>query len=85
MTDLEKLFKQNLYLPTSVMDMVFMVQNFHTILSLCFGKNSHSASFLLGWCNHMFENRQMYSSLHAANNQFFTKVLFAIDSALKIQ
>jgi len=83
-TDLENPSKQKLYLPTSVMDMVFMVQNFPTIISLCFGKNSHSASFQLGWCNHMFENRLMYSSLHATDNQFFAKVLFAIDSTLQI-
>jgi hypothetical protein len=82
--DLEKLSKQKLHLPSTVMDMVFMVQNFHAILSLCFGKSSHSASFLLGWCNHMFNNHFMYSSLQAADPQFFAKVLFAIDSALQI-
>jgi hypothetical protein len=82
--DLKKLSKQKLYLPSTVMDMVFMVQNLYSILFLCFGKSSHSASFLLGWGNHMFENRLMYSSLHAADPQFFAKVLFAIDSALQI-
>ncbi len=76
--------KQKLHLPLTVMDMVFMVQNFHAILSLCFWKSSHSASFLLGWCNHMFDNRLMYSSLQAADTKFFAKVLFAINSALQI-
>jgi len=32
----------------------------------------------------MFENRHMYSSIQAADQQFFAKVLFAIDSALQI-
>ncbi len=76
--------KQKLHLPSTVMDMVFMVQNFHAIISLCFGKSAHSATFLMGWCNHMFESRLMYSSIQAADQQFFAKVLFAIDSALQI-
>ncbi len=83
-SDLEKLSKQKLHLPSYVLDMVFMIQNFHAILSLCFGKTSHSASFLLEWCNHMFENHLIYSSLQVGDPQFFAKVLFAIDSALQI-
>jgi hypothetical protein len=83
-SNLEKLSKQKLYFPSTVMDMVFMIQNFHAIISLYFGKSSHSASFLIGWCNHMFENRLMYSSLQAMDPQFFAHVLFAINSALQI-
>jgi hypothetical protein len=82
--DNEKLSKQKLHLPSTVMDMVFMVQNFHAIISLCFGKSAHSVTFLRGWCDHMIENRLIYSSIQAADQQFFAKVLFAIDSALQI-
>jgi hypothetical protein len=32
----------------------------------------------------MFDNRLMYSSLRAADTQFFAKVLFAINSTLQI-
>jgi hypothetical protein len=35
-TDIEKLSKQKMYLPTSIMDLVWMVQNFHAVISLCF-------------------------------------------------
>jgi hypothetical protein len=38
-TDIEKLSKQKMHLPTSVMDLVWMVQNFHAVISLCFGPN----------------------------------------------
>ncbi len=82
--DIVKLSKQKLHLPSTVMDMVFMVQNFHAIISLCFGKSAHSETFLMGWCNHMFESRLMYSSIQAADQQFFAKVLFAIHSTLQI-
>jgi hypothetical protein len=82
--DLEKLSKQKLYLPQSTMDLVFMTQNFYTVISLCFSESSNSAIFLLGWADHMYKNHLMYSSLQAADPSFFAKVLFAIDSALQI-
>jgi len=39
-SDVEKLSKQKLYLPTSVMDLVWMTQNLHAVLKLCFGPSS---------------------------------------------
>ncbi len=66
------------------MDTIFMTQNFQTVISLCFGESSLSASFLLGWMNHMYENRLMYSSLQVSDPSFFAKVLFSIDNALQI-
>ncbi len=54
---LEKLSKQKLYILTSIMDMIFMTQNLQTVIFLCFGDSSISASFLLGWTNHMYKNR----------------------------
>jgi hypothetical protein len=44
--DLEKLSKQKFTIPTNIMEMVWMTQNFHSIVSLCFGPQSHSAIFL---------------------------------------
>jgi hypothetical protein len=44
-TDIEKLSKQKMYLPTTIMDLIWMTQNFHTVISLCFGPDSHSSSF----------------------------------------
>jgi hypothetical protein len=82
--DIEKLSKQRLYLPTSLMDMVWMTQNFLAVISLCFGSHSLSATFLKDWADHMYENRLMYSSLQASDPSFFAKVLFAIDNALQI-
>jgi hypothetical protein len=66
------------------MDMVWMTQNLLAVISLCFGSKSLSATFLKDWEDHMYENRLMYSSLHASDPAFFTKVLFAIDNALQI-
>jgi hypothetical protein len=80
--DIEKLSKQRLYLPNSIMDMVWMTQNFLAVISLCFGKTSLSATFLKDWADHMCENRLIYTSLQPSNNSFFAKVLFAIDNAL---
>jgi hypothetical protein len=82
--DIEKLTKQKLHIPSTVMDMVWMTQNFQATLSLCFGPTSHSATFLEDWAHHMYQNRIMYSSLQTSDPYFFTKVLFAIDSALQI-
>jgi hypothetical protein len=82
--DLKKLLKQKLYIPASIVDMIFMTQNLQTVISLCFGDSSISASFLLGWTNHMYENRLMYSSLQASNPSFFAKVLLSINNALQI-
>lgn len=82
-TDLEKLTKQKLTIPTTIMDMVWMTQNMHAILKLCFGPASHSAKFLKSWANHMYDNRIMYTSLQTTDNSFFAKVLFSIDSALQ--
>jgi hypothetical protein len=82
--DIEKLSKQRLYLPTSLMDMVWMTQNFLAVISLCFGPHSLSATFLKEWADHMYENRLMYTSLQASDPSFFAKVLFAIDNALQI-
>jgi hypothetical protein len=81
--DIEKLSKQRLSLPTSVMDMVWMTQNFLAVISLCLGPKSLSATFLKDWADHMYENRLMYSSLQASDPTFFTKVLFVIDNALQ--
>jgi len=38
--DIEKMMKQKLYLPSSVMDMVWMTQNLHAKIALCFGSQS---------------------------------------------
>jgi hypothetical protein len=82
--DIEKMSKQKLYLPTSVMDMIWMTQNLQATLSLCFGPKSHSATFLDEWAQHMYQNRIMYTSLQTTDSSFFAKVLFAIDSSLQI-
>lgn len=66
------------------MDMIFMTQDLYTVISLCFGESSHSASFLLSWENHMYKKQLMYSSLQALDSSFFAKVLFSIDNALQI-
>jgi hypothetical protein len=81
--DIEKLAKQKLHLPNTIRDMVWMTQNFY-VISLCFGKSAHSASFLKNWVYHMYKNHLMYMSLQASDPYFFAKVLFAIDNALQI-
>jgi len=83
-TDIEKLTKEKLSFPETVMDMVWLTQNLHAIVSLCFGPTSHSAKFLKDWGNHMYSNRLMYKSLQASDSLFFCQVLFCIDRALQI-
>jgi hypothetical protein len=41
-SDIEKLSKQKLYIPNTLMDLVWMTQNFYTVIKLCFGDHSHS-------------------------------------------
>jgi hypothetical protein len=66
------------------MDLVWMTQNFCSVIALCFGASSLSATFLNNWANHMYENRLMYTSLQASDPYFFARVLFTIDNALQI-
>jgi hypothetical protein len=82
--DIDKLAKQKLYLPSLVMDLVWMTQNFCSVISLCFGAASLSATFFKNWADHMYENRLMYTSLQASDPFFFARVLFSIDNALQI-
>jgi len=82
-SDMEKLSKQKLYIPNTLMDLVWMTQNFYAVIKLCFGDRSHSASFLKDWADHMYANRIMYSTIQNSDPFFFAKVLFAIDSALQ--
>jgi len=77
-SNIEKLSKQKLCIPTSVMGLVWMVQNFHSIISLCFGQMSHSAQFLKSWATHIYENRIMYTSLQTSDYLFYAKILFCI-------
>jgi len=82
--DIDKLSKEKFAFPDSIMDLVWMTQNYHAVIALCFGPKSHSAKFLQDWGNHMYNNRLMYKSLQAKDNTFFTQVLFCIDRALQI-
>jgi hypothetical protein len=82
-TDIEKLSKQKMFLPTSIMDLVWMVQNFHAVITLCFGPQSHSSRCLKEWTNHIYDNHLIYSSIFASDQQFFVKVLFSINNALQ--
>jgi len=84
LSDIDKLSKQKLYLPNSVMDLVWMVPNLHTIIKLCFGLYSHSAVFLKGLADHIYENKIMYNTLYTADPFFFAKALYAIDHALQL-
>lgn len=83
-TDIEKLSKQKMYLPTTLMDLVWMTQNFQAVISLCFGPESHSSIFLKDWTNHIYDNRLIYSSIYASDPSFYAKILFTIDNALQI-
>jgi len=82
-SDIEKLSKQKLYIPNTLMDLVWMTQNFYSVIKLCFGERCHSAQFLKEWADHMYANRIMYSTIQASDPYFFAKLLFAIDSALQ--
>jgi hypothetical protein len=83
-TDIEKLSKQKMFLPTTIMDLVWMTQNFNAVISLCFGPDSHSSIFLKDWTNHIYDNRLIYSSIYASDPTFYAKILFTIDNALQI-
>jgi len=82
--DLEKIAKENFSFPESIMDLVWLTQNYQAVISLCFGALSLSAKFLKEWAEHMYSNRLMYKSLQASNNLFFSQILFCIDRALQI-
>jgi len=81
--DIEKLAKQKISLPSSLMDLVWTTQNSHAVIAICFGLESHSASFIQSWTNHIYDNRIIYSSIQANDPYFFAKVMFTIDNALQ--
>jgi len=66
-SDIEKLSKQKLYIPNTLMDLVWMTQNFYTVIKLCFGERCHSVQFLKDWADHMYANRIMYSTIQASD------------------
>jgi len=68
--DIKNLSKQKMFLPTSIMDLVLMVQNFHVVITLFFGPQSHSSRCLKEWINHIYDNHLIYSSIYASNPQF---------------
>ena len=81
--DIDKLTKQKMTIPTQLMDLVWTTQNFHSVISLCFGPKSHSALFLQEWIDHIYGNRLIYSSAQANDPYFFAKILFTMDNALQ--
>ena len=83
-SELEKLSKQKIQLPTTLMDLLWMTQNLHAVISLCFGLRSLSAKFLNKWATHMYKNRIVYTSLQGSDPSFYAKVLFTIDNALQL-
>jgi hypothetical protein len=83
LSDIEKLAKQKLYIPNTIMDMVWMTQNFHAVIKFCFSPKAHSTVFLCKWADHMYENRNMYMTQHSSDPYFFAKVLYAIDHSLQ--
>jgi hypothetical protein len=82
-SDIDKLAKQKISLLTSLMDLVWTVQNFHAVISLCFGKSSHSASFLQDWINYIYDNRFLYTSSQTSDPYFFARIMYTMDNALQ--
>jgi hypothetical protein len=66
------------------MDLVWSTQNFHAVISLCFGADSHSAYFLQNWIDHIYENRLLYKSLQSSDPCFFANAMFMMNNALQI-
>jgi len=82
-SDIDKLAKQKISLPTSLMDLVWTVQNFHTVILLCFRKSSHSASFLQDLINCIYDNRILYTSSQTSDPYFFARIMYTMDNALE--
>ncbi len=83
-SDIGKLTKQTITLPTGNMNAYLMVKNYKAIINLCFGEESQSALCLQSWCDHIFDNRQLYMGWEESDPSFHTKVLYAIDKSLQI-
>jgi hypothetical protein len=65
--EIEKKRLSALYIPNTLMDLVWMTQNFYTVIKLCFGERCHSVQFLKDWADHMYANRIMYSTIQASD------------------
>jgi hypothetical protein len=78
------LTKQTITIPKGNMNAYLMVTNLKAIIDLCFGPTSQSAICLQSWCEHIFDNRQLYLGWEENDPHFHTKVLFAIDKSLQI-
>jgi len=83
-SDISKLTKQTITLPHGNMNTYLMVTNFKAVIELCFGPESQSALCLRSWCEHIFENRQIYLGWEESDPTFYPKVLYAINKSLQI-
>jgi hypothetical protein len=83
-SDINKLTKQTMTLPTGNMNSYLMVKKIKAIIDLCFGEESQSAICLQSWCDHIFDNCQLYMGWEESDPSFYSKVLCAIDKSLQI-
>ena len=82
--DLSKITKQIYKFPCSTAAAVYTLQNYKTLIDMCFGENCKAFYCLKEWMIHMNDHRATYRGLQERDASFLTMVFFCIDQALQI-
>ncbi len=68
--NISKLTKEKFEFPYSIINAIFILQNFWAIIALCFGEHSNSAICIKNWISHMMKRCQMYHSCQESDHTF---------------
>ena len=81
--DFDEVTKSTLHFPTSAHELQTQIQNFIGLVSVIFGRNSNLVAQLYTWEAHVQDNFIMYKMGHENSKNFFTQVLYAIDTRVQ--
>ena len=80
-TDLPKLIKQNIMVPTSIWQAIISLKNCLALITLLFTENSHLVLMINNWIDHLISNMRIYEYAHQSDINFIPALLFRIDKA----
>lgn len=82
-TDFDEVTKSTFHFPNNAHELQTQIQNFIGLVSVIFGRNSYLVSQLYTWNSHIQDAFIMYKMGNENNKNFFTQVLYAIDTRVQ--
>jgi hypothetical protein len=80
-TDLPKLIKQNIFVPTSIWEAIISLKNYLALITLLFTDDSRLVVMINSWVDHLLSNMRIYEFAHQTDAKFIPALLFRIDKA----